>query len=291
MYSFWEISGWVIHGIIQTVLLWAPMVTPMSEPFSPPVWWYATNSWADWRDNLDHNRRPNSAFIDRWLHCAWWHMEKATKRLAQGVVDHAKAYLLSLIGYVKSGYRSLGHWVETVSNQVGHYLPSWASSVIGGLWILYWKLPSSIRGATDTWWGIWERIKREVRDWALNHYRNTVQWALDSIRWLQSLGYQVGQWYVAYSGWLRNLAHNTYGVVANALGSTWYGLVGFWQNPYGYILGWLGPNFQAMLTFARDCLWFWYNVWGAYGAILSAFLSNPGRFIGDRLERIIEERW
>lgn len=290
MYYFRTIAGWIIHCVIQFVLLHAPIVNPMAENSYPPGWWYELWSYSDWRNNLDSQNRPNNALLSMYWECCWWHMRLRVDKIAEGLVNATRSFLLLLIGNIRSGYLSLGSWLDQVHTILGLVLPSWASTAIDGLFHLFEIFPYAIRYGWVTWSEIWENIKTEVRDWALAFYAATMKFALDAWAWVSAWGSNIRAWWQSFSSWLANFVVNTYAVIALALGAAWSFLVWFFQNPTGRVFGWLAPWWDLLRTFARDCLTYWYNIWGSHASRLSEFLSSPLDYLYDRAEAFLEDK-
>jgi len=67
--------------------------------------------------------------------------------------------------------------------------------------------------------------------------------------------------------------------------------VHFRWNPKPYVLAWLGPDIGKLLTFARDCVTFYYNLWGSGWRTLGDFVADPLGFLYSRLEQALTDRW
>jgi len=290
MYPFTTIAGWVVHGLIQAVLSWAPYINPLVESIWPPSWWYWVHSAADWYNNLDDNLRPTPRWIELYWEACWWHMANWTRLTAQDMIDFVDDSLRSLIGFVGRGFANMGDWVETIHDTLGEVLPSWAMDAIDGLWHLFYIFPIGIRWGWLAWSDIWEQIKADVRDWALNFYYNTVIWAQTTWQWLVGVGQAIENWWQNVNDFLSWFVQNPYGALAVLLGSAWNWLVSFWQNPVGYVLSWLDPWWPQLVAFAQDCLVFWYNLWGSHAQRLADILADPLGYLWDRAENFIDSK-
>lgn len=288
MYSFTDIVRWFLHGLLQRILVWIPLVNPLAENrYHPPSWWYDCYGWVDWYYHINEAGQPNEHWCELYISCAWVHIRDHILGKAGEALQGVKDFLLGRIGYVHWAYSSLGSWVDAVSNKVGWSLPSWASSVIGGLWRLWNSLPTGIRNAWTSWDQIWDNIKLAVIRWAQARYEDARRLSFNAWNWLVGIGQQIEQWWRFYSNWLGNLASRPYAVLTQTLGSAWYFLMDFWQNPSQKVISWLGPTWRQLFIFARDCLRFWYNLWGSSASLLVELLDDPLEFVWQRAEHFI----
>jgi len=74
------------------------------------------------------------------------------------------------------------------------------------------------------------------------------------------------------------------------LGEAWSFLIWFWSDPTGAIASWLSPYWDVFITFAQDCLDYWYNIWGSYAEELAEFLEDPMEFLWDVGEDWLNQR-
>lgn len=288
MATFSDAIGCLLHGLLQRILIWIPLLRPSKEARSkPPDWWYSCWDWSTWYYNIDADGYPSETWCDLYIRCVWRHIKSFILAEAEIALQGVKNFLRDLIGYISPAFSSLGAWVNSIALKVGWSLPDWATSVVGGLWRLWGLFPDSISEARQTWDQIWENIKQAVKSWAHARYEDARQWATRAWDWLTGIGQAIEQWWRDFSIWLGELARHPYAVVTQILGSAWHFLVDFWQNPTQKVIDWLGPTWPRLHTFARDCLAFWYNIWGTSAAVLVELLDDPLEFIWIRAEQFI----
>jgi len=281
----------ILHGLLQKVLLLIPVVLPLQESLSPPSWWYAFFDWGAWYYNLDSNRRPNLLWTDYYLYSGWGWLKKLAVHEAEQYTLAARAFLIMVIGPIFYGFSSISGWLNNVDIKVGWTLPSWAASTMAGLWKLWHWLPWEVREGGWNWDGLWDWLVDRAIAIAHNLFDIALDWGWEAVRWVRDTGGHLRTWWLAVQAFVWWLAHDPYGAIASILNIAWPWLVEFKLNPIGWVLGWLSPWWVPLTTFARDCLTYWYNVWGSHAQDLSNFLANPLDFIADRLEQIIESRW
>jgi len=291
MYPFTNVIGWFLHGILQRILVWIPLVNPLEENrLSPPEWWYECWWWSYWYYNIDGDGCPNETWCDAYLYCTLTLIKNSILGKANEAVQAVKDFLLEKIGPINWAHDNMGSWVDTISNKLGWILPWWATTAIGGLWKLWGLLPDTISEASQTWGQIWESIKRAVRDWAQARYEDARRFALNTWDWLTGIGQQIEQWWRSYASWLGELARDPWGVISRALGDVVSWVVDFKQRTRERIIAALGPAWPKLEAFSRDCLTFWYNLWGAYAHTLSDFLSDPLEYLFSRAEHFINRK-
>ena len=169
----------------------------------------------------------------------------------------------------KDGYASLSDWITAIRGRVGYWVPVWTNNLAEGLSTLYLKIPYNIRHNITSWYQIFDDIKRSVKDWAIARYDLAVSNLYVLWDWVQYTGSVLKAWYDDIGTWVTNLAANFTAGVFGALGPVWWRLV----------------------TFDRDALQYYYNLWGTYRNMLSDFLSDPVGFIYDRVEDFLVRKW
>lgn len=278
------------HGIIQSCLLWIPLLKPLVEPWIPPWWWVACYGADHWQENLDAEHRPTELFMHYWWRCFWQHVHflimLSARWIAEGIIDVA----LSLLGALNEAYETFAEWIYAISDRIGDYLPDWATSFVDGLLVLWGLLPDAIRDSVQTWADIWEEIKEAIREWARARYDEARLFAYEVWGWYVGIGLTITMWWMSWQGWIVDFFSDVYGTVTQALGAAWLFLVWFWNNPVGAVAVWLAPWWIPLTTFARDCLEFWYNLWGSYAQELADFLEDPLEFLWQRGEAWMNRR-
>jgi len=290
-YSFTQVWGWVYYGWVQRIRDIAPVVNPTPVDFGPPGWWWRWYSYTDWAYNLSAQSVPNSYWIRLWQDGSYSVFKDYISEIGTGAKEDAQNTVRGWLGYIQGAYPTFSSWLGSVSTWVGPLGLWWTNNLTTGVnWVRY-KLPEVIRGETATWDDIWEGIKASVRDWVLARYEEAKRWASDSWTWVVNVGATIRGWYDIAHTWLDDFRWNASQRVREWLGSAWTWLVGFWNDPSGTILSILGETWQKLVTFTRDCLVFWYNLWGSYAKTLGDFLADPLGWLYDQVEDEIIRRW
>lgn len=291
MPDFWTIVGYIFRFVLQYCLYWIPLLRTLPVGRDPPFSWWYYNTWWDWHGHIDSETRPDEHWIRQWGEMAFGSFKEHVLRAAEPYVNAARDWLYGLIGYVRSGYWSIGHWLSTVEGRLGTYLPWWTATIAAGLDWLRYKLPISIRDGWQSWTQLFDAIKATVWQWVLDRYEQARGWADSAIHWVWGTGAMLAHWYNRVVAWLDNFIANPYGAVTGWLGTAWSWLVGFWQNGRAVVLGWLGWEWPSLVTFARTCLAFYHNLWSIGWQVLGDFVADPLGFIYTRLEQAIKDRW
>ncbi len=291
MPSIWEILGWAFYGAIRYVLFWIPLVTPFSVDIGIPSSWWRYNGWSDWTHKDDNNGGPDEHWLNSWFEMVFGEYKRLIVSEAKDLVSSARQYLLGLIGGIQAGVGSLGGWLQKIDDWIGGYIPGWAGTLSNGLNWLRVRLPESIRYGWETWTDLWEGIRESVRGWARDRYdwfRNLAQSGWD---WVVSTGSGLTAWVNHVSGWIEGFRADPYGYIVGRLGSAWDWLVVFRDRGRDQVLEWLGPDVDKLLTFARDCVDFYYNLWSLGWEELGEFVADPKAWLMDRLETALVNRW
>lgn len=278
------------HGIIQSALLWIPLLKPLVEDWVPPWWWLACYYNEHWQENLDAERRPTELFMHYWWRCWLQHLHFLINLSAKWITQQFQDLILALLGALHESYETFAEWIQALMDRVGGLLPDWATSLIDGLLVLWDLLPESIRGAVQTWEEVWGQIQEAVKVWARAWYDEARQFAYELWDWYVNLGRIVTAWWQRAHDQLEEMIADAYGWIARTLGAAWTFLVWFWSNPTGAIATWLSPWWERLVTFASDCLDYWYNIWGSYAEDLAAFLADPLDFLWNRGETWLNRR-
>ena len=291
MPDLWTILEWAFYGLVRYVMLWIPFVTPFRVDRWPPDMWWFYNNWNDWGHRDDNNGGPDEHWCQAWFRMVLGTFKALILSEAQRQVDQAKSYLRGLIGAIRSGFSSLGDWINWLQIAVGAAVPWWTSNLSAGLDRLRNWLPYEIVQGWRSWGAIWDNIKSEVRDWAHSQFDQAVAWARSARDWVNGVGDQLRRWRDTVSGWIDNFRANPYAYIAGVLGPGWSWLVGFWPRARDTVIGWLGPDWVTLTNFARDAARFYYNLWASGWRTLDDFVADPKGFVIDRLERVVMDRW
>ena len=289
--TIWRILDWILYGLIRYVLSFISWIPTPTVDRGPPSEWYKYASYYQWYWHDDDNGRPTTAWCEQWLEMAFGELAAYATEKARPYVDQARAYLLGVIGYIRSGYSSLGSWVNYLQNRIGEGTLSFASNLRNAASWLYFKLPYGVRAGWQSWDQIWDGIKSTVWGWVLARYDAARAWAWDAVNWVNSTGDQLRHWRDRVAGWIDQVRGDSYGWIVGRLGWAWSWLAGFASNGRDTVLGWLGPEWPGLVTFGRDCVAFYYNLWSKGWSSLGEFVDDPKSFVLDRLEQAVLERW
>ena len=289
--TIWTILDWILYGLIRYVLYLIPLVKAPRVYRSMPSEWWRYNWYSDWLHLDDDGGYPDERWCRCWLEMAFGELQRLATDKARPYVDQAKAALLKVIGYVRSGYSSLGDWVNHLQMLVGESVPFFAVNLTGAAAWLYYRLPASIRQGWRGWDATWEWIKETVRAWARSRYDEAKFWASRAWDWMLHTGAILRRWQERVEVWIDHVRGNSYGWMTSLLGPAWFWLLGFWSDARAIVLGWLGPDWPKLVTFSRDCISFYYNLWSAGWRVLGDFVADPRGFILDRLESALMDRW
>ena len=289
--SIWTILEWIIYGLLRYVLYLIPVIKAPRVSRSIPSQWWAYNSWSDWLHYNDDGGYPDEHWARSWLGMAFGELQKLATDKARPYVDSVKSLLIGTIGYIKSGFPSLGSWVYWLQQAVGTALPYFAANLGAATNWLYARFPVEIRLGWKTWSQLWDSLKASVRLWAQARYDEAKSWAWSAVQWVWDNGGRLDRWRDRVAGWIDGVRGDPQGWVISLLGPGWAWLSGFWANARATVIGWLGPDWPKLVTFSRDCVTFYYNLWSRGWDTLGEFIDDPKSFILDRLEQVIMDRW
>jgi len=282
-----------LHGILQSILLWAPLVEPLQEATTPNPWWYPCEIHELWAYLLDANQRPTAEFMDLYWDCLW---SKFRGQITQGynaAIGNRVIPIWQTIGDLGETFDTISEWLWTLWFKIGEVLPEWAFDVTEGLWALWNWLPEPIREGLQTWTEFLAAAPEAIQDWVIEFIGWAIDWINELWEWYTLLGQALTIWWQWAKGVLTDIVSDGYGWLARTLGAAWSFLIWFWADPTGAIASWLSPWWDQLVTFAGDCLDYWYNLWGSYAEDLAEFLEDPMEFLwnigedwlNDRLER------
>ena len=289
--TIWRILDWILYGLIRYVLSFISWIPTPTVDRGPPSEWYKYASYYQWYWHDDDNGRPTTAWCEQWLEMAFGELASYATKKARPYVDQIRDKLRGVIGYIRSGYSSLGSWVNHLQNRIGEGSLSFASNLRNAASWLYFKLPYGVRAGWETWDQIWDGLRAKVRSWAQARYDTAKSWAHSAIAWVNTTGDQLRRWREQVSGHIDRLRSDPYGYIVGYLGSAWSWLSGFASNGRDTVLGWLGPEWPTLVTFGRDCVTFYYSLWSKGWEDLGEFIDDPKSFVLDRLEQAVLERW
>jgi hypothetical protein len=156
---------------------------------------------------------------------------------------------------------------------------------------LYGWLPPEIRAGIRSWTELFGSIIDQVQQWAQDRYDGARAWYEGTRLTIEAWVGEIRSWWQTAAGWLDDFRYNAKARVLAWLGATWSWLEALWNDPFGVITGYLGETWTKLYSFARDCLTFWYNLWGQYGSEIGAFWGNPLRWLYDRVESFLVSIW
>jgi hypothetical protein len=287
LHLIWDIT-W--HAIVQSILLWIPLLKPLVEMWIPPWWWQACYYNQHWQENLDAELRPTELFMDYYWQCIFSHVYFMASLLAMYFADEAQGLLFGFLGILHEAYLSFSEWIQAIADLVGELLPEWATSVMDALQVLWELLPEEIRDGLQTWAEFLEAAPEALQAWVEELVGQTIAWVIELWDWYIGLGQTITKWWTWAHDELNELLGDAYGWIVRALGEAWAFLIWFWGNPSAAVTTWLSPWWESLVTFASDCLDFWYNLWGSYADLLSEFLEDPLGYLWREGEGWLNER-
>lgn len=291
--SIWEIMLSILFGIEQKIRDLMPDWVIRAEKMAkmPPSWWYKFKRWEEWYYATDADGYPLAHWFPAYFDCCWSWLGLWVDEVGKWAYEEAVAIVRQFTGLVQFGYSTFQGWITALWDRVGGFVPWFADSIADAAIKLYNWLPYEIRSGLKSWADLFTGIINQVHQWAQDRY--------DDVRnWYYGLRVQIQDWIIQVRGWwlmahdfLDDFRHNAENRVREWLGGAWQWLVNFWNNPVGTITGYLGETWTKLYTFARDCLTFWYNLWGQYATDIGAFWGNPLRWLYDRVEDFLVSRW
>jgi len=283
----------VLFGIVQRAKDIMPDYVIRSDTMDkmPPDWWYKFKRWERWYYATDADGRPLQHWFPVYFDCCWSWLGFWIEEVGDWAWEKALELVRLFTGFVQFGYATFESWVTAIRNRVGTYIPWFSTSLADAARLLYNWLPPEIRDGVKTWQAIWSDIIRVVHDWAMTRYDTVRSWYWGARQTLEGWVSDLRSWWLAAASFLDDFRYNAEARVRQWLGGAWDWLVSFWNNPFGTITGYLGETWNKLYAFARDALEFYYNLWGQYSQEIGAFWSNPLRWLYDRVEDYLVEKW
>jgi hypothetical protein len=270
VYAITDIAVWILHWLYQYILDIAPLIAPVAESPSPPVWWWRFYGYFDWSNNLGSGSRPSSYLIELALSACWRLVGLWVEEVGAYVYAHSQEYVRLLTGHVPARWDNLSAWSTFLNAITGDYVPSWTSTLGAGLWFLYDRLPVEIRSTAASWSQLFGQIKADVQAWVAMVYNPFAERAQAAYDWFVYTGVALEAWYNLARGELDALRADPAGWITSHLGAAWPRLAAFESGPLTYL----------------------YNLWSRHSDDLSEFLHDPVGFLYDRVEAwVINHVW
>lgn len=285
------IVGWILFGLVQLVLYWLPAVRPRPITFGPPIRWWFYNTSDDWYRHLDSSKIPDEHWIHQWLEMAFGDLRRLAVDEAEEAIGRLRSFLLDRVGSIRSGFTSLGSWLDRVWNMIGGSVPAWAGNVRFGLDWLRSRLPASIVSGWDSWSKLIGRYIDVVYDWVMSRYDRFRDFARDAREWISGIGRRLDDWVGSVRGWIERFRSDPAGYVRELLGGAWSWLLTVRADSLAWVTGLLGDDWRALVAFRRSVLQFYLDLWSRGRENLAAFISDPLEFLITRLEQAVMDRW
>jgi hypothetical protein len=206
------------------------------------------------------------------------------------LIDKVMHYVIFAVGTLPDPFLTIPEWLLAIRGWIGEILPEWASDIVDGLWTLWNLLPEPIRDGLLTWAEFLATAPEAIQDWVREYIGWAIGWVIELWDWYIDLGQGLTDWWLWAHDQLDDLLNDAYGWIVRHLGKVWEFLIWLWGNPTGAVASWLSPWWDQLVTFATDCLDFWYNIWGEYAEDLAEFLADPLEFLWNRGETWLNRR-
>ena len=268
-YSFLDIIGLWWHGLRQTVLYYIPLIKPDRESQVAPTWFVRVFPDWLWSYYLDADRRPTETFLYNYRYASDVLFKSWLDQLKDQAVLLAVDFVRGFTGIPQFGFVTFSDWIVSIRERVGWWVPHWSASLADGLEFLYLKLPSGVRHNLITWSGLFDDLRESIKEWVRGCYDRAISNIGIVWGWVQDTGGVLKAWYDDVGSWVSYVRINFTAAVLGALGVVWGRLV----------------------TFDRDALDYYYNLWGIYRQELADFISNPLDYLYDRIESFLVSKW
>jgi len=287
----WDWVRQFIHLVYQAIRFWIPLLKPEVEPLEPPVWFEECwEFYSLWSDSLDEEQRPTHTFLKLYWECMWRILMNRLDDRASFLIDKFMHYVVFAVGMLPLPFDTIPEWLVAIRSWIGEILPDWADDIAAGLWRLWNLIPEPIRDGLVTWSEFLAGAPEAIQEWIEEFIADLLATVQEVWDWYVNVGQVVTDWWAWAYLQLEEMVEAPLFWLARNLGEAWAFLIEFWNDPAGAVIGWLSPLLGPLLTFATDCLDFWYNLWGSYAEDLAAFLADPLEFLWDRGESWLNRR-
>lgn len=290
-YYFEDILKWIVHGIKQFALYWIPLLDPSPEYGSPPGFWLDFYTSSAWYNHIDSNYIPDATWISYWMRASWLTLFAWIVEIGQFAINDAVDWVRSFTGWLQHGYATFAQWLDAIRTRVGTWIPAWTSDLASGLQFVWNLFPYEVREAIHTFGEHLDNALDGLYARVLRYYEQTVADVEFAVSWIVSAGAQIRSWYFDVRDTINAFVDDPGGYIKQRLGTVWDWVVAFWNNPRAYVETLLEPWWTRLYVFARDCLNYWYDVWGIHAQTLSNFLAAPLAWLYDRVEDELISRW
>jgi hypothetical protein len=287
----WTILDWILYGAVRYVMLWIPLVTPFHVDRSVPWQWFRYNDWGDWSHYNDNNGGPDEHWLNSWFGMCLGELKTLLLEESKPYVDAVRYALSAAIGSVWAAFPNLGSWLQHVQLQIGLSLPHWVESVSQGLDWLRDRLPTEIKFGWSSWDQLWESIKSSVRNWAIARYDQARAWANEHQWWVVNIGESLRTWRDRIAGWIDTVRSDPWSWLLSVLGPGLPWLLEFYRNARAWVISWLGPEWQELVSFRNGPLRFYFDLWARGWASLAQLIDDPRSWLETRLEDLLLDRW
>lgn len=252
----------VVHSALPD-WLW---VKPPDDPPEAWLWRYSDSLWRGFV------QAPSAR--ETWTRMMLEAAGTGYQRLAEWARDNGRDWAVDIIratlGVLSAGYGTFAHWINSHDLKIGGVLPWWCFNLIDGLAQLWDRLPEPIRDRIKSWADWLDAFLQGVRNWAQDRYDAFRKFADDAWKWVAGAGQTLHNWWNTAHVWLDDWRSNWWTRIKDKLGSPW----------------------TQLITFASGSLMFWYNLWSGHGSDIGGLLSDPLRWLYDRVENwILEKVW
>jgi hypothetical protein len=291
--SIWKIMSIYLDFYVQKIKDVFPdwIIQTDVQSINAPSWWYKFKTWEQWYYALDENRRPRTSWFTAYADCAAQWLGYYVDEVGDWARDKALTLVRIFTGFVQFGYDTFERWINVIWSRVGSFVPFFADNLADAAIRLYNMLPFEVRQGLRTFAQLFSQLADDVKHWAELRYNDVRDWYNGARLTVEQWIGQVREWWLSAKDFLDDFRHNPYGRIRQWLGSAWDWLVSFWNDPFGTITRYLGETWTRLYNFARDCLSFWYNLWGSHASEIGAFWDNPLRWVYDRVEDFLISKW
>lgn len=290
-YTMYQIAVWILHWTVQHLRYHMPYIEPWAENAGPPVWWYHFYSEWDWWRLIGPGNIPYRVLIDMALRGSWRLIGLWVDEVGDWVASEARVYVRAITGYLAHGYVTFYQWCEALRDRVGTFVPYFADSIAAATVWLYLLLPGDIRDSAVSWYDKFVAWYNASNSWAAVQFDAAKTWVANIAPDLVTGYNTVRTWYDTVRFWVSGFYDDPYGKIVGYLGPAWDWLKDFRYYYYAWITGWLGSPWDKLMAFTGGALTFFYNLYALYAAEIGAFWSDPLMWLYDRAEDELVRRW